>query len=92
MGIPGQIVEILSSDMQLAMVDVAGVRQAVNIGLLVDDEHPVATCVGDWVLVHLGFARVRVSEQDATASMCLLQELSRLQAEIDGMAMASCST
>jgi len=87
LGIPAQIVDIISADMHLAMVDVAGVRQVVNMGLLVDDEHPIATCLGDWVLVHLGFARMRISEQDAKASMSLLQELSRLQAEIDGMSL-----
>ena len=86
LGIPGQIVDIISSDMQLAMVDVAGVRQAVHIGPIVDDEHPITACLGDWVLVHLGFARMRVSEQEAKASIALLQELSQLQAEIDGMA------
>ena len=86
LGIPGQIIDIISSDMQLAMVDLAGVRQVVNIGPLVDDEHPITTCLGDWILVHLGFARMWVSEQDAKASISLMQELSRLQAEIDGMA------
>ena len=87
LGIAGQIVDIISSDMQLVMVEIAGVRRAVNLGLLVDEDHPIAACVGEWVLVHLGFARTWVSEQDAKASIGLLQELSKLQAEIDGMPM-----
>jgi hydrogenase expression/formation protein HypC len=89
MGIPGQIVEIISPDMLLVMVDVAGVRRAVNMGPLVDDEHPISTCLGDWVLVHLGFARMRVSENEAKTAMTLLQELSQLQAEVDGIPMAT---
>ncbi|HOE40401.1 MAG TPA: HypC/HybG/HupF family hydrogenase formation chaperone [Rhodoferax sp.] len=83
LGLPGQIVEIISSDMQLAMVDVGGVRRAVNISLLVDDEHPVSACLGDWVLVHLGFARLRIDENEAAATVALLLEIGKLQSDID---------
>ncbi|MFZ4626534.1 MAG: HypC/HybG/HupF family hydrogenase formation chaperone [Rhodoferax sp.] len=85
LGIPGQIVEIISADMQLAMVEVGGVRRAVNIAFVVDDEHPVATCLGDWVLVHVGFAMMRLDEQEAAATLALLSELGKMQAEIDSM-------
>jgi len=91
MGIPGQITDIISPDMPLVMVDVAGVKRAVNMGLLIDDDHPISACLGDWVLVNLGFARMRVSEHEAKASMALLQELGRLQAEIDGMSEVAAS-
>ena len=91
LGIPGQIVEIVSSDLNLAMVDVGGVRRAVNIGFVVDDEHPVAACVGDWVLVHVGFAMSRIDEKEAALTLALLRELGELQAEIDNMQLSALS-
>jgi len=85
LGIPGRIVEIINDDMKLATVDVGGVRRAVNIAFIVDDEHPVSACLGDWVLVHVGFAMIRIDEQEAAATLALLRELGELQAEIDSM-------
>jgi len=86
LGIPGQIVEIINHDMKLAMVNVGGVRRAVNIAFIVDElEHPVSACLNDWVLVHVGFAMVRIDEQEAAATLALLSELGELQAEIDSM-------
>jgi len=91
LGIPGQIVEIVSSDLSLAMVDVGGVRRAVNIAFVVDDEHPALTCVGDWVLVHVGFAMSRIDEKEAALTLALLRELGELQAEIDNMRLSALS-
>ena len=91
LGIPGQIVEIVSEDMKLAMVDVGGVRRAVNIAFIVDEEHPAAACLGDWVLVHVGFAMVRIDEKEAEATLALLLQLGEYQAEIDSMQMSAAS-
>jgi len=91
LGIPGQIVEIVSEDMRLAMVDVGGVRRAVNIAFIVDEEHPAAACLGDWVLVHVGFAMVRIDEKEAEATLALLLQLGEYQAEIDSMQMSAAS-
>lgn len=85
LGIPGQIVEIVSEDLKLAMVDVGGVRRAVNIAFIVDEDHPVASCLGDWVLVHVGFAMIRIDEKEAAATLALLLQLGEYQAEIDSM-------
>jgi hydrogenase expression/formation protein HypC len=76
LAIPGKIVEISSDSTDSALVDVAGVRRKVNLGLLRDDM-PV---LGDWVLIHVGFAMSKISEQDATEQMHTL----RLLGEIDG--------
>jgi hydrogenase expression/formation protein HypC len=76
LAIPGKIVEISSSSPESALVDVVGVRRRIDLGLL-QDEMPV---VGDWVLVHVGFAMSRISEQDATDQMSTL----RMLGEIDG--------
>ena len=65
LGIPGEIVEILTDRDDLAMVSVEGVKRVVNIGLL-EGETLVA---GDWVLIHVGFALSTIDEREAKASL-----------------------
>ncbi|MCB1003952.1 MAG: HypC/HybG/HupF family hydrogenase formation chaperone [Acidimicrobiales bacterium] len=60
LGVPGQIVE-RAAGADVAVVDVSGVRRSVDVTLLADG--PVA--VGDWVLVHVGFALSRIDEEGA---------------------------
>lgn len=91
LGIPGQIVEINSVENKLAMVDVGGVRRQVNITCIVDDEHPPASCVGDWVLVHVGFAMSRIDEEEAKRTIELLTEMGEVQAEIEAMRQSNTS-
>lgn len=85
LGIPGQIVEIVDADAKLATVDVGGVKRAINIAFIVNKDHSVASCVGDWVLVHVGFAMIRIDEQEAAATLALLREMGEYQNEIDAM-------
>ena len=75
LGIPGQIVEITDIVKKLAMVSISGVKREVNIACILDEEHPVESCVGDWVLVHVGFAMNRLDEEEATETLKLLQEV-----------------
>ncbi len=75
LGIPGQIIEITDIVNKLAMVNISGVKREVNIACIVDAEHPVESCVGDWVLVHVGFAMNRLDEEEATETLKLLQEV-----------------
>ena len=70
-GMPGQLVEIFV-DEHAAIVDVAGVRRRVNIGLLLDDE---GVAVGDWVLIHVGFAMAKIDEVEARDSLIAIEEL-----------------
>lgn len=74
LGIPGQVVELLAGyGGQLALVDVAGARRKVNIGML-DGDPPRP---GQWVLIHLGFAVERVSADAAEAAMRGLELMGR---------------
>ena len=82
LGIPGQIVEIIDAASQLANVDVGGVRREVNVAFIVDEAHSAADCVGDWVLVHVGFAMVRIDEDEAAATLALLREMDEYQSEV----------
>jgi hydrogenase expression/formation protein HypC len=85
LGIPGQIVEIRDADNNLALVDVGGVQRVINIAFVVDDERPPAACIGDWVLVHVGFAMSRLDEAEALRTLALLRELGEAQAEMAAM-------
>ncbi|AZG77100.1 HypC/HybG/HupF family hydrogenase formation chaperone [Methylocystis rosea] len=85
LGIPGCIVSIDNADDLVATVDVSGVRRQINISCIVDETHPVESCVGDWVLVHVGFAMSRINEAEAAETLRLLQELGELQAELETM-------
>jgi hydrogenase expression/formation protein HypC len=71
LAIPGQIIEVVDDSNRLARVDVAGVKRTVNVGLL--DEDGGGAVPGDWVLIHVGFAISRVDEDEALATMKLLE-------------------
>ena len=85
LGIPGQIVEVVDAPTRSAVVSVGGVRRVVNIAFIVNDEHPIESCVGDWVLVHVGFAMSRIDEAEAARTLELLTEMGEVQAELDAM-------
>lgn len=70
LGIPGEVVELYPDRHDLAKVDVSGVRRAINIGLLEGDERPE---VGDWVLIHVGFALSKIDEKEAAAALEFLE-------------------
>ena len=79
LAIPGQILELIPGPSMLALVDVTGVRRKVDLGLLVD-ENPVP---GDWVLIHVGFAMSKISEQGAHEQMQMLRMLGEDQAAME---------
>ena len=85
LGIPGCIVRIDDADNLVATVDVCGVRRQINISCIVDESHPVDTCVGDWVLVHVGFAMSRIDAVEAAETLKILTELGEMQAELESM-------
>jgi hydrogenase expression/formation protein HypC len=82
LGIPGQILEITDITNQLAMVEIGGVRRQVNIACIVDEQNPAESCVGEWVLVHVGFALNRIDQAEAQATLDLLTEMAAMQEEL----------
>jgi hydrogenase expression/formation protein HypC len=73
LAIPGRIVEMLDPELQLAKAEVGGVRRNINIGLIDDIANPVV--VGDWVLIHVGFAMSRIDEEEAAATLRALAQI-----------------
>jgi hydrogenase expression/formation protein HypC len=78
LAIPGKIVEVFPGDLPSAVVDVAGVRRRVELGLLDD-----ATVAGEWVLIHVGFAMSKISEEDAIDQMRMLAVLGETAAALE---------
>ena len=70
LGIPGKVLEIVDESKELAKVEVAGVRRNVNIGLLVGEERPA---IGEYVLIHVGFALSKIDEKEAFETLRLLE-------------------
>ncbi|MBA3774697.1 MAG: HypC/HybG/HupF family hydrogenase formation chaperone [Ramlibacter sp.] len=86
LGVPGQIVEITDSENLLGIVSVCGVRREINLICVVDEAHPLASCLGAWVLVHVGFAMSRIDEAEAAKTLQLLAELGEMQQELEAFA------
>ena len=73
LAIPGEVVEVVDEQNRLVAVEVAGVRRTVNVGLL--DVDGGAAEIGDWVLIHVGFALSKIDEGEARATLALLEEM-----------------
>ncbi len=71
LGIPGRIVEFVDPTRHLAKVDVSGVKRTINVGLVLPD----GLDVGDWVLIHVGFALSKIDEEEARRTTEYLMEL-----------------
>jgi hydrogenase expression/formation protein HypC len=65
LAIPGQVVELKGDHM--AMVDYGGTRREANVMYV----QPV---IGDWVIVHAGFALQILDEEDAKETLALWDE------------------
>jgi len=73
LGIPGQVVEIVNADEHKAIAEVDGVRREINVGLVMGDVGGLN--VGDWVLIHVGFAMTKIDEEEAARNLAWLKEL-----------------
>ncbi len=79
LAIPGKIVEIIDAENSIAKVEVGGVRRNVNVGMLNEDE----ALVGNYVLIHVGFAMTRIDEQEAMETLRVLEEIGQYQDEFE---------
>ena len=75
LAIPGRVVRILDHANRLALIDVAGVKRTVNVGLLDGDVGGTGVTAGEWVLIHAGFALSRIDEREALATLQLLRQM-----------------
>ena len=71
LAVPAEVVE--KRENEQALVEIGGVRKDVNL-MLVDGVE-----VGDYVLVHAGFAIEKIDKHEAEMTMRLLEELAGLE-------------
>jgi hydrogenase expression/formation protein HypC len=83
LGIPGQIVEVVDANANLAMANVAGVERKVNVTCVTGNG--LENLVGKWVLIHVGFAMAIIDEDEAQKTMETLIALGEAQDEFEAM-------
>ena len=76
LGIPGQLVEIVDLAEHRAIADVDGVRREINIHLVEGEAGGIK--IGDWVLIHVGFAMSRIDEEEAARTLSFIKDLGSL--------------
>lgn len=74
LSIPSKIVEI--NEDNLAMVETMGIRRQVSLDLMGDEIK-----IGDYVLIHVGYAMSKIDEVDALESLKLYLEIITLMEE-----------
>ena len=79
LAIPGKIIEIVDAENNIAKVDVGGVRRNINTGMLNETEAQV----GNWVLIHVGFAMSKIDEHEAEETLKVLNEIGQYQDEFE---------
>lgn len=84
-GIPGQIVDIVDAATDTATVEIGGTRRKINISCVVGEGLSHDQCVGEWVLVHVGFAMSHIDEDEAIKTLDLLRELGEMALEMQAM-------
>jgi hydrogenase expression/formation protein HypC len=85
LGIPGRITAIADAPGLMGVVEVSGVRRKVDLACVAGDG-PLEALIGEWVLVHVGFAMSRIDAAEAAATLEALDALGEAQAEIAAMA------
>jgi hydrogenase expression/formation protein HypC len=74
LGIPARIVELHeNAGLQMGVVDFGGVRREVCLAYVADEVH-----VGDYAVIHVGFAISKIDEAEARRTYEVLREMSQL--------------
>jgi len=76
LGVPGKIVEIYKTDgLKMGKIDFGGVQREACL------EYVPEARVGDYTVIHVGFAISRLSEEEAMASLEILRQVVDLEEE-----------
>jgi len=84
LGIPGRITAITDAGRLMAMADISGVRRAVNVAPIAGDD--LSALVGQWALIHVGFAMSLIDEDEAAKTLEALRDLGEAQETLDQLA------
>ena len=84
LGIPGQIVAITDPDRLMAMADISGVRREVSVACIATPD--LGDLVGEWALIHVGFAMSVIDADEAAKTLEALRGLGEAQETLEAMA------
>ena len=84
LGIPGQIVEITDADRLMATADISGVRREVSVACIAPAD--LQALVGEWALIHVGFAMSVIDADEAAKTLEALRGLGEAQETLEAMA------
>lgn len=73
LAIPGRVESFVDADRRMALADISGVKREISVDLLRGEGAQVE--VGDWVLIHVGFAMSKISEEQAREQLEVLAML-----------------
>ena len=77
LGVPGKITEIYEKDgLRMGKIDFGGVVREACLAYVPD------AAVGEYTVIHVGFAISRLSESEAMETLTLLHEIADLEAEL----------
>ncbi len=77
LAVPGKIIEIYEvGGLKMGKVDFGGVKREACLAYIPDAQ------VGDYTVIHVGFAISKLSEQEAQESLALLQEIVNFEDEL----------
>ncbi len=78
LGVPGKILEIYDkSGLSMGRIDFGGVTREVCLAYVPEAK------VGDYAMIHVGFALNLLSEEEAQESLALLKQLADVEAKMD---------
>jgi len=86
LGIPGRIIAITDPARQMAMAEVSHVRRAVNVAPVAGND--LGALVGQWALIHVGFAMALIDEDEAEKTLQALRDLGEAQETLEQMAQS----
>lgn len=85
LGVPAEVVDIADPATPRAKVALGGVERIVATDLLIDDD----LRVGDWVLVHVGFALAKIDAAEAADTIAAIRRLGSYDDEVASFATSS---
>ncbi|PWC91444.1 hydrogenase formation protein HypC [Azospirillum sp. TSH100] len=80
LGVPARIITIADAGRMLAVAEILGESREVNLSCIAEPGSPLSNEIGQWVLVHMGFALSRVEEADAQVTLDLLRQVDEAEA------------
>jgi hydrogenase expression/formation protein HypC len=83
LGIPGRITAITDADRLIAMAEISGVRRAVNVACVAGND--LQALIGQWALIHVGFAMSLIDEAEAAATLDALRDLGEAEEALEQM-------